>query len=207
MLRHLIWDFDGTLFDTYPAMTQAYRQALQNRGLDAPYDEIYSYFRQSVPIAFAHYREALGADEVIEQDYARIRKEIEIGVCAPYSGMEELLRDLNGSGRSNYIFTHRGSTIFGMLDRFGWRDLFREIVTAEAGFARKPEPDGILYLIQKYGMDKDECAMIGDRELDVASGNNAGVHSIGYFDGTGEPIRTAETLVGSVEELRAYLLG
>ena len=31
--RHLIWDFDGTLFDTYPRICRAYQKALADAGI------------------------------------------------------------------------------------------------------------------------------------------------------------------------------
>ena len=34
MIHHAIWDFDGTLFDTYPVMVRAFRTALAQ--LDCP---------------------------------------------------------------------------------------------------------------------------------------------------------------------------
>ena len=36
----LIWDFDGTLFDTYPLMAQSLRQALLDEGRDVPLEHI-----------------------------------------------------------------------------------------------------------------------------------------------------------------------
>lgn len=36
----LIWDFDGTLFDTYPLMAQSLRQALLDEGRDVPLERI-----------------------------------------------------------------------------------------------------------------------------------------------------------------------
>ena len=35
MLKHVIWDFDGTLFDTYPFFMSALSRALKLRGIAA----------------------------------------------------------------------------------------------------------------------------------------------------------------------------
>ncbi len=39
----LIWDFDGTLFDTYPLMAQSLRQALLDEGRDVPLEHIRAF--------------------------------------------------------------------------------------------------------------------------------------------------------------------
>ena len=31
LYRHFVWDFDGTLFDTYPRMTKSFQHALAAR--------------------------------------------------------------------------------------------------------------------------------------------------------------------------------
>ena len=42
--------------------------------------------------------------------------------------------------------------------------------------APKPAPDGVLYLLDKYGLDREDTLMTGDRELDVMAGKNAGTY-------------------------------
>ena len=42
-------------------------------------------------------------------------------------------------------------------------------------FAQKPSPDAVNWICETYGLDKSETVMIGDREIDVLSGKNAGV--------------------------------
>ena len=36
MIENYIWDFDGTLFDTYPAMVEGVFQALHDFGIERP---------------------------------------------------------------------------------------------------------------------------------------------------------------------------
>jgi phosphoglycolate phosphatase-like HAD superfamily hydrolase len=38
MFRNIIWDVDGTLFDTYPAIAKAFQVALNDLGKDASLD-------------------------------------------------------------------------------------------------------------------------------------------------------------------------
>ncbi|WP_153055871.1 HAD-IA family hydrolase, partial [Streptococcus suis] len=55
---------------------------------------------------------------------------------------------------------------------------FTEILTSDSGFARKPSPEALLFLIEKYGLNKENTYYIGDRLLDVETAINAGIQSI-----------------------------
>ena len=64
MLRMLLWDVDGTLFDTYPAFAQAFSRVLAEKGIDMPLTEIEVLARQSLgtcaeTLAQAHKDEGL----------------------------------------------------------------------------------------------------------------------------------------------------
>ena len=43
-------------------------------------------------------------------------------------------------------------------------------------FASKPSPDAVNWICETYNLDKSETIMIGDREIDVLSGKNAGTY-------------------------------
>ncbi len=48
MIRNIIWDADGTLFDTYPAIASAFQAAMADLGVNAPLDWIQSLAKKSV---------------------------------------------------------------------------------------------------------------------------------------------------------------
>lgn len=207
MFSHVIWDFDGTLFDTYPAMAGSLHETMRLHGYDAPYEEVYSVMKQSVPAAFAFYAERMEWRGEIEDEYAARRRAIEADVCVSYPGTIELLREIIARGGKNYIYTHRGATLYPMLEKHGIRQLFVECVTSENDFARKPAPDGINYLVEKYNMERNKTVMVGDRELDILSGINAGVKTCAYCDGSGQEITCADYLARNMEQMKTILLG
>jgi phosphoglycolate phosphatase-like HAD superfamily hydrolase len=51
----VIWDFDGTLFDTYPLMTEAMILALAGTGFAAPQEEVLGYMLNSYGHCVDHY--------------------------------------------------------------------------------------------------------------------------------------------------------
>jgi len=207
MYRFVIWDFDGTLFDTYPSMTRAMQLSLEKRGLSAPEDEIYSLLKVTTGHAKRFYKEKFSLGDDFDADFAAIRSEIEVEMSFPYPGVVKLLEDIVSSGGRSYICTHRGTSTFKFLEFHHISHLFDGCVTADDGFALKPAPDSVNYLIKKYAMDPAQAVMVGDRELDVKAGQNAGICGCAYSDGTGTPIECADVTARNMDELRKILLG
>lgn len=94
----------------------------------------------------------------------------------------EVLQQLQNSGVEHYVFTHRGKTTIPVLDHLGLTGFFREILTSQSGFSRKPAPDAIDYLVAKYGLQKCSTYYVGDRSLDMQCAKNAGISGILFLD-------------------------
>ena len=60
--KHLIYDFDGTLSDTYPCFTETVLQMLKSHGLSGDYKTVYDNLKVSVGHALRH--SGFGADPV-----------------------------------------------------------------------------------------------------------------------------------------------
>ena len=65
---------------------------------------------------------------------------------------KEVLEYLQSKNIRNFVFTHRGVTTETVLKNIGIYDYFEEIVTSLNKFKRKPDPEGINYLINKYNL-------------------------------------------------------
>ena len=84
-----------------------------------------------------------------------------------------------------------------MLKSLGLYDFFLEIITSQDGFPRKPEPDAIRYLLEKYGLDRENTFYVGDRSLDMECAKNAGIHRVLFLppNGYGEPSGMEEYII------------
>lgn len=76
----------------------------------------------------------------------------------------------------------QGENAYQILADLEILDYFTEIVTTANGFARKPDPEGVNYLVEKYQLDKISTYYIGDRTLDVDVAFNSGIQSINFCD-------------------------
>lgn len=186
MYKHIIWDFDGTLFDTYPVMAKVFKELLQKQGIEEPLEQIVSQLRVSASSALKYYEIKYQIDIEFITKYKTQKKEAEIELSRPFEGIEEVCKYIHTTNRKNYLLTHRGESSIELLKKYDLYDYFSEFITSKQGFERKPSPDAINYLINKYNMILSESIMIGDRDLDLLSGKNAGISACYFTEGNDE---------------------
>ncbi len=178
-----IWDMDGTLVDSYPAIVPAAQEALAAFGFTFSRDYIYSRVILTSVKAFI---EQISADRGISPDpvYALFSRlnDSRIQSIAPMPHAQAALSSLISSGHQCFVYTHRGASCCDILSQTGLLPYFTEVITALDGFPRKPAPDAILYLIEKYHLRSDSSFYIGDRSLDIDAAVNAGIGSILYLN-------------------------
>ena len=96
-------------------------------------------------------------------------------------GAAETLSALQAEGAEHFVYTHRGGSTEYLLDRLGLKRFFTEIVTYENGFQPKPSGEGVTYLVEKHGLDRQNTAYVGDRTIDVLCAKDAGVQAVLYL--------------------------
>ena len=64
------------------------------------------------------------------------------------------------------------------MDMFGIASYFDDMVSCEDTNVHKPNPEPILLCMQKLGVSREDCIMIGDSPFDIKCANNAGVLSV-----------------------------
>lgn len=198
--RHIIWDFDGTLFDTYPVMARAFTETMNEAGYPADYREVYDLMKIAISETVKKFQAEYGFGQEVLDAYRARRIEFELAGACPFPGVEEVLARVIAAGGDNFICTHRGDSIYELLRQGGVEGYFKEITTSAHHFARKPSPEAVQYLLDKYGMDPAETLMIGDRPLDVEAGQNAGTAGC-FFDPDGATYAPAQHQITDIRQL------
>ena len=178
-----IWDMDGTLVDSYPAIVPAVQAVCREYGLDYSAGFIHEYvIRTSVGDLMKKIGRDHGLDPAVLVQRFNVFNDSRIEAITAMPHAEETLRFLAEAGHRNFVYTHRGASCRAILKQTGLEPYFTEVVTALDGFPRKPAPDAILYLMEKYALTPSHCFYVGDRSLDVEAANNAGIGSILYLE-------------------------
>ena len=179
--NNYFFDFDGTLYDTYPGMVDAFYQAFLNQGVKLDRKKVYQIMREdSVRKAYAIYTTPELDSEKLHTDYKMFEAKNRQN-AKPFDGTKELLEKISSAGNKSFLLTHRDKSSLEILKKDGLLKYFTDQVTADDDFKRKPAPDSLNYLVAKYELDPKESVMVGDRSLDVLAGHNAKMAGI-LFD-------------------------
>lgn len=175
MFKHFIWDFDGTLFDSYPHMSHAFRRALSDLGANEPVDEILRYMKLSVSKCIAFFQKRHGLGEELRKLYMMYEADEKEEPVKPYEYVGEVLDGIIEAGGKNYMYTHRKKNAIDYARAYNLDGMFADAITSEDNFPSKPAPDAIYYLIAKHNIDRASAIMVGDRDIDILAGANAGI--------------------------------
>lgn len=204
--KYLLWDFDGTLFDTYPPLIRSMEQALADFGIVEPREEIERLLNITLADCFntlvaRHGLDAAQFDARLDVYHANVT----IQDRPPFPGAIRVCERLVAAGGTNYIFTHRPRpSLYEFLEAFGVAGLFADCLSTADGYPRKPDPAGFIALIERHALPREDVLAVGDRDLDILAGQGAGVRTC-LFSTPPSPGVTPDYRITAFDELEAIL--
>lgn len=209
---HIAWDFDGTLYDSYPFVIKCYLRTLKDYGVTADPDEVSALIHKTLRHAHDRYAPECGVPlaelrtRYKGYEYANEGPSAEV---LPVPGIPELLRDIVAAGGKNHICSNRSTVeCRAYLERDGLAQYFDLYAGGEMGLKLKPTGEMYRYLQETSGARPEQMLMVGDRPLDYLEAHAAG--SPGCFfepEGLAEFPDDAEFCCHTVEDLRNFLFG
>ena len=177
-----IWDLDGTLIDSYEIIVDSLYQIYKEKGFDIDKQEILrDCINESVSYFITKMETRFGVPfDDLKDRYSVISHNAKDKIKA-MTHAKEILKFIKDNHIPNYVFTHRGVTTESVLKNIGIYEYFDEIVNSQHGFKRKPDPDAINYLVDKYHLDRNNTYYVGDRPMDIRCANNAHIKSIMFI--------------------------
>lgn len=212
--RLVIFDFDGTLANTVPAIVSTARNVLARHGLT---DEAMGDLTRLVGPPFPQaYSLVYGFSEEeaaqITAEYRAIYRGIGPEAWPLFGGVAALLRRLRSAGRLTAVAS---SKQMAMVERALADNGITELFDVALGKSSDAEGDKVSLIkraMDDLGVGPAEAVMVGDRHHDVEAAAACGVPCVGVtYAGTG----TVAELMGAgacacadtVEELGRVLLG
>jgi len=183
-IKHIIWDIDGTLFDTYPAISAAILAALVEQGVSIGREQVIHLAKLSLGNTLPSLAKQFKLDyERLYVRYEFFLAGTPLGSQRPFRGARQLLNLIVQRGGLNLIATHRGTdSLIPLLKYHRLYSLFSDILTVGDGYPRKPNPAMFNTLLSRHGLKPEETLAIGDRDLDLQAGKAAGVMTAFYGD-------------------------
>jgi phosphoglycolate phosphatase len=210
-LSLIIFDLDGTLIDSQTDLAlsvNATRARLGLGPLSTPV--IASYVGQGVAALVRRALQDEEPEEQIEHSIVFFKEHYRhhmLDHTVAYPGVLEALDVLQS--RTLAVLTNKPVRFsreilegLGMLPRFSF------VYGGDSFERKKPDPVGVLRLMEDTGRSPDETLIVGDSDVDVQTGRNAGVWSCGVTYGIGSSSLAntrPDLMVEDLRELPALL--
>jgi phosphoglycolate phosphatase len=176
----LVFDLDGTLIDSRADLASAVNQVREEMGV-APLmlERVTSFIGDGiVKLVERSFTDVdVDFDQVLER-YRMVYQEQSVVHTTLYAGVREGLERLTNAGMVCAVLTNKpGDVSRAILKRLELSAWLHGVVGAEDGFALKPSPEGLISLTERYGVEVDDCWMVGDHHTDLLAGEAAGVRT------------------------------
>lgn len=179
MFKNICWSVDGTLFDTYPAITYAISKSLNELGGSLALNVIDGLVRHSLDHCLETLSQRFKLDpELIRSVAVRHYLNVPLKNQAPFPGVGDVCAFVQEHDGVNVAVTHRDieSTHLLMVTH-DLAPFFADIISAEQGYPCLPDPNMVLAALKKHSLNPVETLLIGDRDLDIQAGRAAGVRT------------------------------
>lgn len=214
MTNAVIFDLDGTLLNTLGDLTAAVNHGLAAHGFPTRTEsEVRTYVGDGVKQLIARACPP-DTDEATQAAvlaaYLPYYAAHNADLTAPYEGVIALLSTLRDAGvRIAVVSNKHDHGVQTLCARF-FGDYLDLAVGADGSRPLKPAPDGVLYALEKLGLDPAHTWYVGDSVQDEVTARAAGLRCAAVTWGFQDRDRLAAehpaALVDSVAELQRILL-
>ncbi|WP_298506552.1 HAD family hydrolase [uncultured Maribacter sp.] len=184
--KNLILDFDGTLADTKESILQSMKFVAHSFDIDN-YDEKLIENLIGLPLQTT-FEEAFSIDEKLIQEatliYRKHYNEIVIDTISLFNGVKSTLLDFHKQGINLTVASSKGKeALIKILKKQNVCDIFTFVGGEEDAKNKKPSPDIVNLIINKYNYHPSECLVVGDTIFDIEMGQRANVDTCGVTYG------------------------
>jgi len=210
MFRAVIFDFDGTIVDSYEAHLESFRRALSKFGLTVEDEQIYRGFgkpaRQMLLEILPQQAHAHIDELVREKRIQFIETSRQVRV---FDGVEETLLYLKQRGIATALATSADRpSVMRVLSGFGLEGYFDVILSAEDVKVAKPNPDIFILAAERLAVKTQECLVVGDSVFDVMAAREAGIKAVAIASNPfqiGEIRSLGVPIISRMTQLKEYL--
>jgi HAD superfamily hydrolase (TIGR01549 family) len=201
-IKGVLFDWDGTLINSYRADTSAYLATFKEMGISWGIEELEKNYS---PNWYEVYRAAglprrrwETADRTWRAHYAKHRPKL-------IAGARRVLAKLGGALPLGLVTSGDRDRVTRQLREFRLTKLFTARVCSGDTLEKKPHPGPLRLALRQMELHPSLCVYVGDAPQDVEMAKRAGVCAIGVLGPfpTEKRLRAArpEFLIGSIEEL------
>lgn len=193
-MKVAIFDLDGTLVNSLADIAEAANHAMKQLGFPTHELDKFNYFvgdglKELIPRVLPQDRQDK-YDEALEiyKEYYGTHYMVKTSV---YDGIKPLLEKLSENGVTLAVASNKTEVFTkNVVSHYFGDSLFSAVYGRAENRATKPDPAILNVIMQQLDVKPSDCFMIGDTNVDIRTGKNAGIKTIGCLWG----FRTLEEL-------------
>ncbi|MEN8146828.1 MAG: HAD family hydrolase [Campylobacterota bacterium] len=180
----ILFDLDGTLIDSTEAILESFHNSFDVHEHPHPDDEaIKALIGHPLDVMYAE----LGVEETMVWDFVTTYKEYYRVISTQKTVLlpcaKEAVEEAAKFARLGIVTTKTGKYSRVLMEHFELMHHFEVLIGREDVENPKPHAEPIEKAMQKMGVTKELCWIIGDTRLDIGSANSAGINSVGVLSG------------------------
>jgi len=184
--KTLILDFDGTLADTKESIIQTMKFVAHSFNIKK-FDEKIIESLIGLPLKTT-FEKAFFLDENLIDEatlvYRKQYNEIVIDTISLFDDVKDTLFDFHHKGMNLTVASSKGKeALIKILKKQNIYDIFSFIGGEEDAKNKKPSPDIVNLILDKYNYQPNECLVVGDTIFDIEMGQRAHVDTCGVTYG------------------------
>ena len=182
MIKVIVFDCDGVMFDSKPANRVYYNHVLSHFGKpEMDEDELEYVHANNVTNCMAHIFR--NHPDIDKDEIETFRNNLDYTTFLSHFRIEDDLIEFLETIQGKYhiaISTNRSDTMGLLLDTFKLTHFFGKVMTAINATKPKPAPDGMLEILDFYECGPEEAIFIGDSIVDYHHAIASGVKLIAF---------------------------
>ena len=200
----VIFDLDGTLLDTLGEIAAAGNAALERMGFEThPVDSYRTFVGAGAKkLAWRVLPAEQQNQDVYDSFVPILLEEFDNGlntIAKPYAGVPEVLADFAAAGKKMAILSNKPHEFtLAAVNKFLPGVDFFDVCGGRKNVPLKPEPDAALKLAESMGVAPHQTLFVGDSDVDIKTGINAGMIAVGAgwgFRGDIELVKAGANIV------------
>ena len=185
MKKLIIFDLDGTILNTLPTIAYYGNLALRKNGFDTVREELYKSFLGYGRVELIH--RMLGYNGIDnDENYENVAKVYDDAyinntqyLASPYEGICDMLDELKDMGILVAVLSNKPHDVTVPTIEGFFPDVFCSVWGKKDGYSAKPNPEAAFEICRETGISPEETVFVGDTEVDIQTGKNAGFCTIG----------------------------
>lgn len=182
-----IFDIDGTLLNTIDSIDYHINKTMKKYDLDpVPKEKVREFVGNGPVVLIEKSLDFVNAntDPVYRKEildfYNKSYDDNPTYLLKAYDGIKESLDIIKQRGEIITCFSNKpDSTSNKVIPAVFGEGYFDFILGYKESYERKPSPEGIIIIKERFGVDFSDIIYFGDSEVDMKCGKNAGIFTVG----------------------------